>query len=209
MAEGKRFNPPPNWPPPPPGWTPPEGWEPDPAWGPPPSGWNLWLDEGVLWEGRGQPVTGIGAGRYKLTRTTLFFEKGALRTNAQQVPLVRVTDVDMRQAMTQKAREVGDVLVHVRRDGRVETVRLEDLPQPRHVVAMINHAVHEARIEEQRRANTMTYSQQAPPPAPAAPAPAAAPDPIEQLRKLGELRDAGVLTDEEFEAKKAAILARM
>jgi len=30
----------------------------------------------------------------------------------------------------------------------------------------------------------------------------------EQLRKLAELRDAGVLTDEEFEAKKAQLLGR-
>jgi hypothetical protein len=34
-------------------------------------------------------------------------------------------------------------------------------------------------------------------------------DPVsEQLRKLGELRDAGVLTDEEFETKKAQLLGR-
>ena len=31
----------------------------------------------------------------------------------------------------------------------------------------------------------------------------------EQLRKLAELRDAGVLTDEEFETKKQELLARM
>lgn len=36
-----------------------------------------------------------------------------------------------------------------------------------------------------------------------------APDPFEQLRKLGELRDAGILTPEEFEAKKEQILSRM
>ncbi|HUZ88198.1 MAG TPA: RDD family protein [Candidatus Acidoferrales bacterium] len=34
-------------------------------------------------------------------------------------------------------------------------------------------------------------------------------DLFEQLKKLGELRDAGVLTAEEFDAKKAEILARM
>ena len=39
------------------------------------------------------------------------------------------------------------------------------------------------------------------------PAPAAAPDPIEKLKELGELRDKGVLTDEEFEAQKAKLLA--
>jgi Short C-terminal domain len=40
-------------------------------------------------------------------------------------------------------------------------------------------------------------------------APAQAADPIVQLQKLGELRDAGVLTEEEFSAKKAAILDRI
>ena len=35
---------------------------------------------------------------------------------------------------------------------------------------------------------------------------AAAPDPIEQLKQLGELHQQGVLTDEEFAAQKARLL---
>ena len=42
--------------------------------------------------------------------------------------------------------------------------------------------------------------------APAAPA-APAVDPLEQLKQLGELKASGVLTDAEFEAQKAKILA--
>jgi hypothetical protein len=34
-------------------------------------------------------------------------------------------------------------------------------------------------------------------------------DPVEQLRTLGELRQAGLLSDEEFEAKKAELLGRI
>jgi hypothetical protein len=54
------------------------------------------------------------------------------------------------------------------------------------------------------------WAEQAPPqqyaePAPAQPAASAA-DPIEQLKELGQLRDSGVLTDEEFAAQKAKIL---
>jgi hypothetical protein len=41
------------------------------------------------------------------------------------------------------------------------------------------------------------------PPAPAAPAA----DPLEQLKQLGELKAQGVLTEAEFEAQKAKILA--
>lgn len=47
--------------------------------------------------------------------------------------------------------------------------------------------------------------QYAAPPPQAAPAEPAA-DPIAQLKELGELRDSGVLTDEEFAAQKAKIL---
>ena len=43
-------------------------------------------------------------------------------------------------------------------------------------------------------------------PAPSAPPAAAAPDPIEQLKQLGELHQQGVLTDEEFAAQKARLL---
>jgi hypothetical protein len=42
-------------------------------------------------------------------------------------------------------------------------------------------------------------------PPPQTQAPAAA-DPIEQLAKLGELRDKGLLTDEEFAEQKAKLL---
>jgi len=53
-----------------------------------------------------------------------------------------------------------------------------------------------------------TY-QPAPAPAPtpaSAPAPAAQPDMVTQLKQLADLRDQGILTDEEFTAKKEQIL---
>ncbi|WP_313408953.1 SHOCT domain-containing protein [Aeromicrobium sp.] len=49
---------------------------------------------------------------------------------------------------------------------------------------------------------------EAAPPPPAA-APAAAADPIALLSDLGRLHEAGTLTDEEFAAQKARILAQM
>jgi hypothetical protein len=53
--------------------------------------------------------------------------------------------------------------------------------------------------QEDQSANPPQYEQ------PSAPPPAAA-DPVEQLTKLGQLRDSGVLTEQEFEAQKAKIL---
>nr|WP_246430038.1 SHOCT domain-containing protein [Schaalia hyovaginalis] len=53
----------------------------------------------------------------------------------------------------------------------------------------------------------MTPPQPTPVPA-SAPTPAI-PDVAEQLSKLGHLRDAGILTEEEFATKKADLLSRL
>ncbi|MEP9361332.1 SHOCT domain-containing protein [Nocardioides sp. CN2-186] len=64
-----------------------------------------------------------------------------------------------------------------------------------------------------QQADAQAYQQQqaAPPPAPApvaaAPAASGSDDMIEKLQKLGALRDQGILTDAEFEAQKAKVLA--
>jgi putative oligomerization/nucleic acid binding protein len=47
-----------------------------------------------------------------------------------------------------------------------------------------------------------------PPPPPAAPASAGTENMLELLKQLGELYDAGVLTDEEFAAQKAKIMSQ-
>jgi len=50
---------------------------------------------------------------------------------------------------------------------------------------------------------------QGPPTVAQAPPAAAQPDVMDQLRKLGELRDAGILSEDEFAAKKADLLGRL
>ncbi|MDV8004316.1 SHOCT domain-containing protein [Rhodococcus sp. IEGM 1318] len=169
---------------------------------------------GVLWSAKGQPLTGIGGGRYRLTATTLFFERGTLTTNAQQVPTNQLFDIDLRQSLTQKTRGVGDVVVHVQRASRVEQVILNDVPNPREAVNIINEVANQARINAHTMANTRHFTSNPAPAVPASPPEAAppmttAPDAIEQLTKLGQLRDAGILTEDEFAQKKADILARM
>jgi predicted flap endonuclease-1-like 5' DNA nuclease len=63
----------------------------------------------------------------------------------------------------------------------------------------------EAQAYEQQQAPPQQPAYAAPPPPP--PAPAAQEDMLTQLQKLGELKAAGVLTEEEFAAQKAKILA--
>jgi hypothetical protein len=65
-----------------------------------------------------------------------------------------------------------------------------------------------AAQEDQAYAQQPQYAEPPPqyaaPPAPAAPS---ADDRLDQLQKLGELKASGVLTEAEFEAQKAKILA--
>lgn len=66
-------------------------------------------------------------------------------------------------------------------------------------------SVH-GRVQRRQEAKWAQPVQAAPP----APVQQAAPDhgaALAQLKQLGELRDAGILTDAEFEAKKAIILS--
>jgi Short C-terminal domain len=61
-----------------------------------------------------------------------------------------------------------------------------------------------AQEEQQSAQDEQAY---APPPEPAAPAAPTQDDTLDQLQKLGELKASGVLTEEEFAAQKAKILA--
>lgn len=60
---------------------------------------------------------------------------------------------------------------------------------------------------EQQQAQQYYEQQQYAPPPPAPPAASDGGDLIAQLEKLGDLRDKGILTDEEFAAQKAKLLS--
>jgi hypothetical protein len=62
-----------------------------------------------------------------------------------------------------------------------------------------------AEQEQAQYDQQVAYQQQAAPPPPPAAAPAEDPS-IAELQKLAELHNQGILTDEEFSAKKAQIL---
>ena len=78
----------------------------------------------------------------------------------------------------------------------------------------VSNRVSRRQANRWSQQNDAQYAQQQqqyyepPPPQYAEPAPApAAPDPIGQLKQLAALKDQGILTEEEFTAQKAKILA--
>jgi hypothetical protein len=75
----------------------------------------------------------------------------------------------------------------------------------------VSNRVSRRQAERWQRQGSYPYGQPEPAyeePAPqyAAPAQAPAPDPIQQLKDLADLKDQGILTEEEFAAQKARIL---
>jgi hypothetical protein len=93
-------------------------------------------------------------------------------------------------------------------------VVLDNVAGPYAVMDILAPLISEARSKKtMERQSTYVHNMTpgvpygAPAPAPAAPPPAAPQlDMVEQLRRLGELRDAGVLTEDEFAARKAKVL---
>jgi hypothetical protein len=142
------------------------------------------------------------------------------------VPLWSVKDMDVQQAVWQRSKDVGDVVLTLEDpayasatagrfdlDGTVDTgttsgsVVLDDVEGPFAVVELLTPLVSAARSKKTVERQS-TYVHQMTPPAGLVPQQptAARPDVADQLRKLAALRDEGILSDEEFAAQKVRLL---
>lgn len=152
--------------------------------------------ESYLWDGETvQRMTtgtyGKGTGLVVLTdRRLLFVQDGVMSKTTEDFPMDKVSSVQWTSGML-----TGDIVIFA--SGNKSEIKTVNKDDGKEIVDLIRHR--------------LSAPPQSPPAAPqaAAPPPAAAADPIEQLKRLGELRDAGIVTDAEFEAKKAELLSRM
>jgi hypothetical protein len=145
---------------------------------------------GYLWDGETvqQMTTGTygkGTGLVVLTdRRLLFVQDGMMSKTTEDFPIDKVSSVQWSSGMM-----LGDIVIFA--SGNKAEIKQVNKDDGKEIVDLIRHR--------------LSAPTQAPAPAPTQ----AAPDPIEQLKRLGELRDAGVVTDAEFEAKKADLLSRL
>lgn len=120
-----------------------------------------------------------------LTSSRIIERRGVLGRTGREIPLSALCDIAYRQSLLERLIGAGDVMLEsAGKDGR-ET--FADLPHP----ARIHGEIY--RQMERRRA---------PAPAPAASIP-------EQIDQLDQLRRRGVISDVEFDAKKAELLDRL
>lgn len=123
-------------------------------------------------------------------RRVMFVEQGLIRHNFEDFPYEKVSSVK-----TETGMRSGKITIYASGN----KAELKD----------IHPKVRAVEIGDYVRVRISAGSSSK---ASAAEAPAAVgvtDSPMEQLKKLGELRDAGVLTPEEFDAKKAELLSRM
>ena len=171
----------------------------------------------TLWEGESKDLTSAASGgrlvknSYKLTTEFIYVDSGLVKSSSEQIPLWAVRDVDVKQSMIQKARGIATVTVRCQHDdftGRSSIV-MDDVEGGREFRDLINQHSETARRDYQKRSQTQTVNYQGVGQAPGVPtAETASPeeDPMVKLEKLAELRDRGVLTDDEFAAQKAKLL---
>jgi hypothetical protein len=193
-------------------------------------------DPSTLWFGESKnaatSAAGISKARYRITKDRVWIESGLLGTRTESVPLWSIKDMDVRIAVWQQGKDVGDVVLNLEdpsyganqdmftMTGNVEgttsgQVTLDNIEGPYAVMDILAPLVSEARSKKtMERQSTyvhnmtpgMPYGSPPPQPAPAAAPPPPQLDMVDQLKRLGELRDAGVLTEEEFAAQKAKLL---
>jgi hypothetical protein len=147
---------------------------------------HLWDDEHV--ERMSTGSYGAGTGLFVLTDRRLLFLKEGITKTTEDFPLDKVSSVQWATGMM-----TGTVTVFASGNkAEIKNVNKDD-------GKAITDLVRQRLSAGKPASPTEPVAQPAP----------GGPDIPDQIRKLGELRDAGVLTDEEFESKKAELLSRM
>ena len=127
---------------------------------------------------------------FVLTTDRLIFRKGVLSRQGREIPLERLNDVSFTQTLFQRMMLAGDLLVESA--GEQGQSQYGHFARPQEVQNEIHRAIEAAA---ERDAYRMSGRREL--------------SPLEQLEKLEELRQRGVITQAEFEVKKANLLDRL
>jgi uncharacterized membrane protein YdbT with pleckstrin-like domain len=129
--------------------------------------------------------------RFVLTTDRIITRRGVLAKHSKEIPLERINDISFSQTVFERMVGAGDLLIESAGERGQE--RIEDVRKPEEV---------QRRIYEMSEDNSNRMMR----PAPAAPQEESVTD---QLEALGRLRDAGTISEAEFQTKKTELLKRM
>lgn len=127
---------------------------------------------------------------FVLTTDRLIYRKGVLSRQGREIPLERLNDVSYHQSLFQRMLRAGDLLVESA--GERGQSHFGHFAHPQDIQNEIHRAIEAASARDADRiAGRRELS------------------PLEQLEKLDELRQRGVISQAEFEVKKARLLDRL
>src|SRR5205823_5211660 len=127
---------------------------------------------------------------FVVTTDRLISRSGVLAKHGREIPLERVNDISFNQGLFERMIGAGDLMIESGGERGQET--FPDIPRPSRVQNVIYREIERSKA---RDADRMAGRRELSVP--------------EQLEKLDELRQRGVLSQAEFEAKKAQLLDRM
>ena len=127
---------------------------------------------------------------FVLTTDRLITRTGVIGKHGREIPLERINDLTVNQSVFERIIRAGDVMIES--GGERGQSQLSDLPDPFRVQNAIYAEIERAQA---RAADRQAGRRELSVP--------------EQIEKLDELRQRGLISNAEFDAKKAQLLDRM
>ncbi len=127
---------------------------------------------------------------FVLTTDRLIYRSGVLAKQGKEIPLERLNDISFNQTILERMLGAGDLLIES--GGERGQQHFHDIRRPARVQ---NEIYRQIEMAQARDADRMAGRRELSIP--------------EQIEKLDELRQRGVITQAEFEAKKTQLLDRL
>jgi uncharacterized membrane protein YdbT with pleckstrin-like domain len=124
---------------------------------------------------------------FVLTSDRLIFRSGVLAKRGIEIPLERINTVFSHQTIFERLLRSGDLVIESGGERGQEI--FSDIPRP---ALVQNEIYHQIEDNQHRTASTQRE-----------------PDVVDQLDRLDDLRKRGVITEAEFQTKKAKLLDRL
>jgi membrane protein YdbS with pleckstrin-like domain len=165
-------------------------------------GFAFWGILALIWAGwLGLRYLNWNFTHFVVTSKRVIYRTGVLGKHGVEIPLDRISNINFNQSVWERVIGAGDL--EIESAGRDGQTKFDDVWHP----DAVQHELYE-QIEDHARTRA-GYAGGVPAPAPAAAAAPSGASVPEQLDQLAALRDRGVITTAEFEAKKAQLLDRM
>jgi uncharacterized membrane protein YdbT with pleckstrin-like domain len=163
-----------------------------------PWAWAEWFFVAVIVGGGiwliARPVIDWVVTRYVLTNERLLTRRGLIAKSGVELPLERITNVNFSQTILERLLGGGDLLIETA--GSTGQSRFSNIPRPDEFAKLLYKAREDRTLAMQGRvvetaaaATTVPHK-----------------DPTEQLQRLKQLHDDGILSDEEYEAKRQKLV---